>query len=1009
MILIYWWRIFAICGLILFGSGCAINTLDRQVELLYQEGEYEKAIYIAQESIRKSENEFGGNHPQTGKSLNNLAELYRKVGRYDEAMQLHIRAQSILMATYGPKHPHTAMSMNNLAGLYETTGHFEEAAPLYRRALEIVEEALGPFDPETEKISGNLGLLYWKLALYDESLPLLQRAVAVSERKTGLSSNSTAAHLDDLGKLYHSMGRYDEALHLFQRAVAIKENNLGTTHGSTAKSLNNLAVQYNRMGRYDEALPLFRRALAINEKALQSDPREAVVSLSNLATWYFSVGRNDEALSMFMRALAEYEQAFGSNHPEIATLKSNLAYMYYSMGRHDDALLLNMQALEIRKRSLGPDHPDIAVSLNNLATLYLAVGRSDEALPLLRRSRNILEKALGPDHPDTATSLSNLAWLYQSMGRHDEALPLMRQAVRALIAKDISVQRREFGAIDALARGSSNLGFALQLRTDPGAQDEAIFYYKLSVNTRQRMRAGTRGLKAEYRESVTKNVAYPYQLLSDLLIRRGRIAEAERVLLLLKESELTEYLRRNGSDGSQLQALTWTVEEEAYRQVLDRIAGQWREFDQRRVAVMDGIKLGRLSDTGPEMAELDQRRLQLETQTANVMADATQRFAQASQAAHKHREQAFDIARTQLSVKLGELRQRGDGLRTAGLVLSPSERGLTLIVTTEQGAVPLMRQVSESELGKLVSELREAIQHRRDYKASAQALYRHLIEPAEAQLGGAQDIQQWVILPFGNLRALPFAALLGPDGTHLIERYAVTLLTADGTGRLDGLDASGSNIWSGVALGASQPDADFGNVALPGVRREVCGVIREPAGKDCQPAEGIVTGKRYLDAAFTPALLQRMLGPLTSNAQFLHIATHFKAEKSQLLLGDGSKLTTRQILGWTPRLGQYDLIALSACDSGISDGAVESLGGVLRAHGAKAVLATLWPVADIGAAPLMVEFYRQRGETRAMSKAAALREAQRAMIAGRIKDDSGKADLRQPYFWAPYVLMGNWL
>ena len=93
----------------------------------------------------------------------------------------------------------------------------------------------------------------------------------------------------------------------------------------------------------------------------------------------------------------------------------------------------------------------------------------------------------------------------------------------------------------------------------------------------------------------------------------------------------------------------------------------------------------------------------------------------------------------------------------------------------------------------------------------------------------------------------------------------------------------------------------------------------------------------------------------------------------------------------------------------MSEGVVESLGGLLRSKGAKAVLATLWPVADVGAAPLMVEFYRQLGEKRAMSKAAALREAQLAMLRGRIKDETGTADLRHPYFWAPYVLMGNWL
>ena len=74
-----------------------------------------------------------------------------------------------------------------------------------------------------------------------------------------------------------------------------------------------------------------------------------------------------------------------------------------------------------------------------------------------------------------------------------------------------------------------------------------------------------------------------------------------------------------------------------------------------------------------------------------------------------------------------------------------------------------------------------------------------------------------------------------------------------------------------------------------------------------------------------------------------------------------------------------------------------------------AVMATLWPVADVGAASLMVEFYRQRGETRRMSNAEALRRAKLALLQGQLNDRTGKATLRHPYFWAPYVLLGYWL
>ena len=177
----------------------------------------------------------------------------------------------------------------------------------------------------------------------------------------------------------------------------------------------------------------------------------------------------------------------------------------------------------------------------------------------------------------------------------------------------------------------------------------------------------------------------------------------------------------------------------------------------------------------------------------------------------------------------------------------------------------------------------------------------------------------------------------------------------------------------------------------------------------CATEPGLIAGRRYLDDDFTLEELRRLLGPgagAGSGPNFLHIATHYSAADARLLLGRGV-MTAGDLLSKDTRAGQYDLVALSACSSGLDQAGVESLGGLFRSRGAKSVLATLWPVADVGAAPLMVEFYRQLGETQQMTKGRALQAAQVRMLRGELKAEG--ADLRHPYFWAPYVLMGNWL
>jgi CHAT domain-containing protein len=72
-------------------------------------------------------------------------------------------------------------------------------------------------------------------------------------------------------------------------------------------------------------------------------------------------------------------------------------------------------------------------------------------------------------------------------------------------------------------------------------------------------------------------------------------------------------------------------------------------------------------------------------------------------------------------------------------------------------------------------------------------------------------------------------------------------------------------------------------------------------------------------------------------------------------------------------------------------------------QGARAVLATLWPVADLSTANFMGRFYRERLAAR--SSTTALRQTQLAFLSRN--DTKALAPFRHPFYWAPYVLMGS--
>ena len=153
-----------------------------------------------------------------------------------------------------------------------------------------------------------------------------------------------------------------------------------------------------------------------------------------------------------------------------------------------------------------------------------------------------------------------------------------------------------------------------------------------------------------------------------------------------------------------------------------------------------------------------------------------------------------------------------------------------------------------------------------------------------------------------------------------------------------------------------------------------------------------------------------------SKYNILHFATHAdfvsgQPEDSFILFGDGSRLTLAEITNLS--LPNINLAVLSACRTGIGsllkDGSeILGLGYQMQRAGVKASLATLWQVDDRGTQVLMINFYR-RLQSGGISKAEALRQAQLALITGNIKGEKEVKSFMHPYYWAPFILIGDGL
>ena len=137
----------------------------------------------------------------------------------------------------------------------------------------------------------------------------------------------------------------------------------------------------------------------------------------------------------------------------------------------------------------------------------------------------------------------------------------------------------------------------------------------------------------------------------------------------------------------------------------------------------------------------------------------------------------------------------------------------------------------------------------------------------------------------------------------------------------------------------------------------------------------------------------------------IHLATHgrFSSDPRQtFIVTDGGRSLDLQRLRTLLKqdASTIDLLVLSACETAAGDRrAALGLAGTAIGSGAGSTVASMWSVDDRATAKLMQHFYGSLTQPDRVSKAEALRVAQRAT----------RQQYAHPYYWASFVLVGNWL
>ncbi|WP_392532532.1 CHAT domain-containing protein [Nostoc sp. C117] len=277
-----------------------------------------------------------------------------------------------------------------------------------------------------------------------------------------------------------------------------------------------------------------------------------------------------------------------------------------------------------------------------------------------------------------------------------------------------------------------------------------------------------------------------------------------------------------------------------------------------------------------------------------------------------------------------------------------------------------------------------------DSVQAREILYDWLIRPMEAELQ-KDDIKTLVFVLDGVLRGLPMSALYDKQKQqYLIEKYNLAL--SPGLQLLYSRSLSSDKL---KTLIGALAEARQGFSKLPGVEKEVKEIVE------------IVPTKVLLNQEFTRSRLTNEI----NNVPFsiVHLATHAQfssqAENTFLLTWDG-RINIKQLdqlLQGRDRPGRspLELFILSACETAAGDRrAILGLAGIAVRSGARSTLATLWSVQDESTSELMNKFYSELSQSR-LTKSEALRQAQLFLLRS--------PKYRHPYYWAAFVLVGNWL
>jgi CHAT domain-containing protein len=831
--------------------------------------------------------------------------------------------------------------------------------------------------------------------------------LATAPPKQQLVEVRTAAELETQGKYFYSIAQFQQAAEAWQQAIEVSDPRDSV---SRARVMSNLALAQGQLGNWSQATANIQASLALldNDSNLVVERKVQAMAqvLNNQGILQLSQGEAEKAIATWEQAEDSYQQA----GDELGVIRTaiNQGSAFKQLGLYRRALNTLTEVASTLEQQ--PDSELKVAGLKSYGDILRLVGE-------VKQSQEILESSL------------TIAAGLKSAGEQVEILLLLGNTYKAHQPEK------------ALALYQQGLA-TCQQQPNCLPTDLPLQIYLAQLNTRLNTPDGQQGaslipqIKTEFarlpinRSNIDRRLNFAQswvELIDGQVGQREDLKNIEQFLVeTIKQARVIGYPKAQsygfGLRGQIREELKDWGNAQQYTQKALILAQNAAE-----VSYLWHWQLGRINQAVGErsqaIAHYSQGVELLQSLSRDLVAinpDVQYSFRDRVEPVYRglvslllETNPGEDISQGNLesarevmeSLQLAELNNffreacldaqevNIDHLDPQAAVIYPiilSDRLEVILSLPNQPLKHYSTKISQKQLERTIGQFRHniVVRSRRNFYGSARKLYDLVIRPAVADLTKSK-IKTLVFVPDGAFRNVPLSAL--HNGQHyLIEDYSIAL--TPGLQLLNPRPLAHAKLKT-IAAGLTKRVDGFAGLDY------VASELEEIAGRG--------QNRILVNQDFTSEALKKEIQ--YSDYPIVHIATHGQFSSS---------LEDTFLVAWNDRIHinelsnilqtrnsdpekAIELLVLSACETATGDSrAALGMAGIAVRAGAKSTLATLWSVNDQATAKLMRDFYAELADQH-LPKAEAVRQAQLNLLHNRW--------YKHPFYWAPYVLLGNWL